>query len=96
VLGWQMNPPSKISFSAARKEIFSEVRHMSNAVLVGEREFNKRSDEARVIRYLEIDDLDKCLDGIMKGIEQLEDRVEEIEHRLQRHVNQLHDTAHRI
>ena len=49
-----------------------------------------------MVQYLDAAYIEKTLNDLIKSIERLEDKISEIEDRIERHVNSLNDFAHKI
>ena len=47
-------------------------------------------------QYLNVNYIEKTLNDLIKSIEKLEDKISEIEDRIERHIHTYDDLAHKI
>ncbi len=56
----------------------------------------ENNKEPVMVQYLDAAYIEKTLSNLIKSIERLEDKINEIEHKLKRHINTFDDFAHKI
>jgi hypothetical protein len=69
---------------------------MERLKLVPQIKFNSRINEPVMLKYVDGDSIEKILNDLMKSIEKLEDKINEIEYKLKNHINTFDDIAHKI
>ena len=69
---------------------------MENLKLIPQAKLNNKSKETVIIQNIDADYIEKTLSNLIKSIERLEDKISEIEDRVERHVNSLDDFVHKI
>ena len=69
---------------------------MEKLKLIPQARLNNKAKETVIIQNIDTDYIEKTLSNLIRSIENLEDKISEIEHRIERHVNSLNDFAHKI
>ena len=69
---------------------------MEKLKLIPQVKFENKIKEPVMIQYLDTAYIEKTLNNLIRSIERLEDKISEIEDRIERHVNSLDDFAHKI
>lgn len=64
--------------------------------LIPQTKFDNRIKEPVMIQYLDTEYIEKTLNNLMRSLENLKDKINEIEHRLKRHINTFEDLAHKV
>ena len=59
---------------------------MEKLKLIPQTKFDNKIKEPVMIQYLDAEYIEKTLNDLIKSIEKLEDKINEIEHRLKRHI----------
>jgi hypothetical protein len=83
-------------FNKCKKEIFSGVMKMESLKLVPQIKLNSRINEPVMLKYVDSDSIKKTLNDLIKSMEKLEDKINEIEYKLKNHINTFDDIAHKI
>ena len=69
---------------------------MEKLKLIPQTKFENKIKEPVMVQYFDAEYIEKTLRNLIKSIENLEDKISEIEHRIKRHVNTFNDIAHKI
>ena len=69
---------------------------MEKLKLIPKTKFEKNVKEPVMIQYLDAEYIEKILSNLIKSIEKLEDKINEIEDKLKIHINTFDDVAHKI
>ena len=69
---------------------------MERLKLVPQIKLNSRIDKPVMLKYVDCDSIEKTLNTLIKSIENLEDKISEIEYKLKHHINTFDDIAHKI
>jgi hypothetical protein len=69
---------------------------MERLKLVPQIKFNSRINEPVMLKYVDGDSIEQILNDLIKSIEKLEDKINEIEYKLKNHINTFDDVAHKI
>ena len=69
---------------------------MEKLKLIPQVKFENKIKEPVMIQYLDTAYIEKTLNNLIRSIERLEDKISEIEDRIERHVNSLDDFVHKI
>jgi len=69
---------------------------MERLKLVPQIKLNSRIDKPVMSKYVDGDSIEKTLNDLIKSIEKLEDKINEIEYKLKNHINTFDDVAHKI
>ena len=69
---------------------------MEKLKLIPQAKLNSKAKETVIIQNVDAEYIEKTLNDLIKSIERLEDKINEIEHRLKRHINTFEDFAHKI
>lgn len=88
--------PFKDFFSDKRKKSFPGWWKMERLKLVPQIKFNSRINEPVMLKYVDGDSIEQILNDLIKSIEKLEDKINEIEYKLKNHINTFDDVAHKI
>lgn len=60
---------------------------MEKLKLIPQTNFNSKDKETVIIQNIDADYIEKTLSNLIRSIERLEDKINEIEHRLGNHIN---------
>ena len=69
---------------------------MEKIKLIPQAKFENKLKEPVMIQYIDAVYVEKTLNDLIKSIERLEDKINEIEDRLENHINTFDDFAHNI
>jgi len=69
---------------------------MESLKLVPQIKLNSRINEPVMLKYVDSDSIKKTLNDLIKSMEKLEDKINEIEYKLKNHINTFDDIAHKI
>ncbi len=69
---------------------------MEKLKLIPQVKFENKVKEPLMVQYLDADYIEKTLNDLIKSLERLEDKINEIKDRLENHINTLDDFAHKI
>lgn len=69
---------------------------MEKIKLIPQVKFENKLKEPVMIQYIDAAYVEKTLNDLIKSIERLEDKINEIEDRLENHINTFDDFAHKI
>ncbi len=64
--------------------------------LIPQTKFDNRIKEQVIIQYLDTEYIEKTLNNLMRSLENLKDKINEIEDKLKRHINTFEDLAHKV
>ena len=69
---------------------------MEKSKLISQTKFENKIKEPVMVQHLDADYIEKTLNNLIKSIEKLEDKINEIEYRLKKHINTFDNIAHKI